>query len=149
MPVSTQHEVVQYVEQKDAKGKVIEHPILDPGDYHVKGVVEHAAAGELCSADAELSAQVISLTRTAGGGIAYEFAIAADEEPARKAKAAAADEAQKDAAAKAKASEAELEAKAQALQDAADARMAKIVAAAVGAVMAKLNPKDATAAPKS
>jgi hypothetical protein len=73
MAVSTQHEVTQF----DGG----DHPVLDPGDYHVKGVIEAHGPLALCSEQAKLSAAVISVSRTSGGGIAYEFAIS-KEEPA-------------------------------------------------------------------
>lgn len=132
MPVSTSNEVKQWGGD--------EHPVLKAGDFHVKGVIDHSAAGELCSEDAKLDAEVISLVRTTGGGIAYEFAITADEKPAQEAKkakeAAAAAKAKADAAAQVKA----MDDAAQARQDAADARLAKLVASAVREALASQAP---------
>jgi len=118
-----------------------DHPVLAPGDFHVKGVVEASSAHALCSEKADLSATVISLTRTISGGIAYEFAIKADETRALAeaadvaAKAEAASEAD---AAKAKA-DAELAAAnaAKVKQDADDAQSTRIAVAVADALAAR------------
>jgi hypothetical protein len=48
-------------------------------DFFVKGVLEHHAAGELASDKAQLTGSVVSIKRTLGGGIDYEFKITKSE----------------------------------------------------------------------
>jgi hypothetical protein len=144
MPVSTSSSATQYVDAKDANGNVIDHPVLDPGDYHIKGTIDAHGAGTLVTPRAELLGQVVSLTPTEGGGIAYEFAIKVSYEKADAADAAA--KAQAEADAKAAANKAEADAKSaadQAAQAAAsqkqrdDEQLAATVAAAVAKAVAK------------
>jgi hypothetical protein len=77
MGVSSKQEVTQYTEVKDDKGVLVKHPVLREGDFHVKGTVESSGTRELCRDNAPLAAKVVSLKRSAGGGIDYEFAISA------------------------------------------------------------------------
>jgi hypothetical protein len=74
---STKHDVVQYVDEKDKDGKVVAHKNLKEGDFHVKGTIESNGTRELSRDKAPITAQVVSLKRSAGGGIDYEFAISA------------------------------------------------------------------------
>jgi hypothetical protein len=77
MPVSTQHSVVQVAPKAGDPA----HPKLKAGDYHLKGTLEANGVGELCYIGNVLAAEAISLSRTASGGIAYEFAISKSDGP--------------------------------------------------------------------
>lgn len=125
MPLPSSHEITQN----------------EPNVYHVTGTIDAHGAAELATSRAELLANVVSLTRTDGGGIAYDIAITADYSKADAADAAAKAKAEADAKAAqdAAASQAEADKAAAAkAQDDADARLASTVAAAVaGAIAAK------------
>ena len=143
MPVSTSGSVVQYEAVKDEKGNTIEHPVLAPGDFHIKGTIDAHGAGVLVTERAELLAAVVSLTRTAGGGIAYEFAIKPDYAKADAADAAAKAKAEADAKAAADKLAADMAAAAKQAEDAAasqkqrdNEQLAATVAAAVAKAVA-------------
>ena len=86
MGVVTKHEVTQYDGRPqfgDTPGKTFKgtlqgdagQPVLKVGDFYVKGVLEADGPRELCMEGCKISSTVISLTRTSGGGSAYEFAL--------------------------------------------------------------------------
>lgn len=80
MAVSIRHEVVPYSNaDRPAGNDGAVDPVRGTVDYCVRGVVVGYGQTELCSAEATLTGQVISIARMADGGIAYEFGISITE----------------------------------------------------------------------
>lgn len=115
----------------------------DAGQLHVTGVVDSHSAAPLVNEKASFTAKIVSLERTAGGGLAYDFQILIDDTTWREkeaADAAALAEAQAKASADAATAKAAADAQAaKVASDAADAKLASVVAAAVAKAVA---PKE-------